>query len=426
MSLWKAHGTEIVPWLPSRVEYGARGREKGGELMDPNPLKELNKIGQSVWQDYIRRGEILSGDLKRLIDEDGISGVTSNPTIFEKAITGSKDYDQSMWKFVEQGLEGAKLFERLAVEDIQMACDLFRPIYDRTEGRDGFVSIEVSPKLANDTAGTIAEARRLWQSVNRPNVLVKIPGTKEGLPAIEQCLSEGININITLLFAVERYIEVANAYVAALEKRAGEGKPIDRVASVASFFVSRIDTLVDQQLSAKLASARTPVEKEKIDGLAGKIAVANAKDAYQKFKRIFSTPQFQTLAGKGARVQRVLWASTSAKNPKYRDVLYVENLIGKDTINTMPPATIAAFRDHGQVRATLEEGVEEALRQLAQLGEVGVSLREVTAQLEREGVDSFAKDYDKLLQGLAEKREQILAGATDPMTASLGRRPQRA
>ncbi len=389
--------------------------------MSMNPLRELNKFGQSVWQDYIRRGEILSGDLKRLIDEDGISGVTSNPTIFEKAITGSKDYDQSIRKFVEQGLDGAKLFERLAVEDIQMACDLFRPTYDRTEGRDGFVSIEVSPKLAHDTAGTMAEARRLWQSVDRPNLLVKIPGTKEGLPAIEQCLSEGININITLLFAVERYIEVANAYVAALEKRAGEGKPIDRVASVASFFVSRIDTLVDQQLSAKLASARTPVEKEKIDGLAGKIAVANAKDAYQKFKKIFSTPQFQTLAGKGARVQRVLWASTSAKNPKYRDVLYVENLIGKDTINTMPPATIAAFRDHGKVRATLEEGVEEANRQLAQLGEVGVSLREVTAQLEREGVDSFAKDYDKLLQGLAEKREKILAGATGPMTASLGK-----
>ena len=396
-----------------------RVRKEG--IMNSNPLRELNKLGQSVWQDYIRRGEILSGDLGRPIDGDGISGVTSNPTIFEKAITGSKDYDQSIRKLVEEGLEGPKLFERLAVEDIQMACDLFRPTYDRTEGRDGFVSIEVSPKLANDTAGTIAEARRLWQSVNRPNLLVKIPGTKEGLPAIEQCLSEGININITLLFAVERYVEVANAYVAALEKRAAEGKPIERVASVASFFVSRIDTLVDQLLSAKLASAKTPAEKEKIEGLAGKIAVANAKDAYEKFKKIFSAPRFQTLARKGARVQRVLWASTSTKNPKYRDVLYVENLIGKDTINTMPPATITAFRDHGKVRATLEEGIEEAYQQLAQLEEVGVSLKGVTAQLEREGVDSFGRDYDKLLQGLAEKRSKILAGATDPMTASLGK-----
>jgi transaldolase len=381
-------------------------------MAKPNPLKELNEAGQSVWQDYIRRGEILSGDLKRLIDEDGVSGVTSNPTIFEKAITGSKDYDQSIRKFIEEGLEGAKLFERLAVEDIQTACDLFRPTYDRTEGRDGFVSIEVSPTLAYDTQGSIAEARRLWSSVNRPNVLVKIPGTKEGLAAIEQCLSEGININITLLFAVERYTEVASAYVAALEKRVREGKAIDRVASVASFFVSRIDTLVDQQLGAKLQSARTEAERERIEGLISKVAVANAKVAYQEFKKIFAAPRFQALAAKGARVQRVLWASTSTKNPKYSDVLYVEALIGKDTINTMPPATMTAFRDHGKVRATLEEAVEEARQRLAQLGEAGVSLKEVTAKLERDGVESFAKDYDKLLQALAEKREAIVARAT--------------
>ena len=388
--------------------------------MSLNPLRELNTLGQSVWQDYIRRGEILSGDLKRVIDEDGVSGVTSNPTIFEKAITGSKDYDQSIRKFVEEGLEGPKLFERLAVEDIQMACDLFRPTYDETVGRDGFVSIEVSPHLARDTEGSIAEARRLWRSVNRPNVMVKIPGTKEGLPAIETCLADGININITLLFAVERYIEVANAYLAALERLAAAGKRVDRVASVASFFVSRIDTLVDQQLGAKLPTA-PPADSPKIEGLMGKVAIANAKAAYEEFKEIFSSPRFQALAEKGARVQRVLWASTSTKNPKYNDVMYVENLIGKDTVNTMPPATILAFRDHGKARPTLEEGLDDARRVLAGLGEVGINLREVTRKLEEDGVESFAKDYDKLLQGLAEKRRMILAGATDRTTASLGK-----
>ncbi len=388
--------------------------------MSMNPLRRLNTLGQSVWQDYIRRDELLSGDLKRLIDEDGVSGVTSNPTIFEKAITGSKDYDQSIRKFVEEGLEGPKLFERLAVEDIQMACDLFRPTYDETDGRDGFVSIEVSPHLARDTAASIDEARRLWHSVNRPNVLVKIPGTREGLPAIESCLAEGININITLLFAVERYVEVANAYLAALERLAAAGQRLDRVASVASFFVSRIDTLVDQQLGAKLPTAR-PADQPKIEGLMGKIAIANAKAAYEDFKKMFSGPRFQALAEKGARVQRVLWASTSTKNPKYNDVMYVENLIGKDTVNTMPPATILAFRDHGKVRPTLEERLDEARRVLAALGEVGINLREVTRKLEEDGVESFAKDYDELLQGLAEKRRMILAGAIERSTVARSR-----
>ena len=388
--------------------------------MNSNPLRELNRVGQSVWQDYIRRGEMLSGDLKRVIDEDGISGVTSNPTIFEKAITGSKDYDQSIRKLVEEGLEGPKLFERLAVEDIQMACDLFRPVYDETDGADGFVSIEVSPKLARDTEGSIAEARRLWHSVNRPNVMVKIPGTKEGLPAIEACLAEGININITLLFAVERYVEVANAYLRALDRRVREGKPVDRLASVASFFVSRIDTLADQQLSTLLQTA-SPDRRSKIEGIMGKVAIANAKIAYQEYKRLFAGGEFQSFAKKGARVQRVLWASTSTKNAKYSDVLYVENLIGKDTINTLPPATAIAFRDHGKVRLTLDEGLDEARQVLASLGEVGIELRAVTSRLEGDGVEAFSKDYDKLLQGLAEKRQKILAGAADRMTASLGR-----
>ncbi len=375
--------------------------------MSQNPLRELNKLGQSVWLDYIRRRELLSGEMKRLIDEDGVSGVTSNPTIFEKAIAGSNDYDLAIATLVEQGLSGAPLFERLEVEDIQTAADLFRATYDSTNGQDGFVSIEVAPDLAHDTDATISQARRLWQSVNRPNIMVKIPGTKEGLPAIEQCLSEGININITLLFAQERYEEVANAYVVALEQRVREGKPIDRIGSVASFFVSRIDTLVDRLLDAKLGEATADAQRAKIAALEGKVAIANAKAAYEKFKAIFSTARFQALAAKGARVQRVLWASTSTKNPKYRDVLYAEELIGADTVDTMPPATVTAFRDHGRVRPSLEEDVAGSHRVLQQLAEVGISLQDATQQLEDEGVASFTRDFEKLLQALAEKRSAL-------------------
>lgn len=389
--------------------------------MAQNPLRELNRLGQSVWQDYIRRGELLSGDLERLIQQDGLSGVTSNPSIFEKAITGSKDYDESIRKHVEQGIKGPALFERLAVEDIQKACDLLRPAYDATRGRDGFVSIEVSPKLARDTQGSIAEARRLWGSVNRPNLMVKIPGTREGLPAIEQALLEGININITLLFAVERYVEVAEVYLAALEKRVSEGKPVDRLASVASFFVSRIDSLVDQQLDARLQAARSAEERKQIENLFGKAAVANAKAAYREFRRLFAGPRFEALKKKGAGVQRVLWASTSTKNPKYNDVLYIEELIGPDTVNTMPPATMAAFREHGRARLTLEEGVDEARQALALLGKVGVDLGEATRQLEEDGIRLFAEAYDQLLKGLEEKREKIVRKRADGTSASLGR-----
>lgn len=389
--------------------------------MAQNPLRELNRLGQSVWQDYIRRDELVSGALKRLIDQDGISGVTSNPSIFEKAITAGKDYDESMRKFVEQGFVGPKLFESLAVEDIQMACDLLRPTYDSTQGRDGFVSIEVSPKLARDTQGSIEEARRLWTSVGRPNLLVKIPGTKEGLPAIQEALTEGININITLLFAVERYVEVAEAYLAALEQRARSGKPIDRIASVASFFVSRIDSLVDKLLQEKQAKTKSPAERAKIEGLIGKVAIANAKAAYQEYKRLFLSPRFQALQQKGARVQRVLWASTSTKNPKYKDVIYVETLIGPDTINTMPPSTVVAFRDHGTARLTLDEGVDQARKDFATLREVGVDLAAATRQLEEEGIESFDQAYDKLLKGLKEKREAIFAESLDPSSAWLGK-----
>jgi transaldolase / glucose-6-phosphate isomerase len=388
--------------------------------MAQNPLRELNKLGQSVWQDYIRRDELLSGKFRKLIDEDGVSGITSNPSIFEKAITAGSDYDDSIRKFVAQGLQGPKLFESLAVEDIQKACDLLRPTYDSTQGRDGFVSIEVSPKLARDTKGSIEEARRLWRAVNRPNLLVKIPGTKEGLPAIEQALTEGININITLLFAVERYVEVAEAYIAALEKRAKEGKPIDRIASVASFFVSRIDSLVDKLLGQKSAQAKSPAERAKIDGLMGKVAISNAKAAYQEYKRLFLAPRFQALAQKGARVQRVLWASTSTKNPKYNDVIYVETLIGPETINTMPPATMVAFRDHGKARVTLEDNVEEARRDFVSLKEAGVDMAAVTRQLEDEGIVAFDESYDKLLKGLETKRAKIMAESIDRSSASLG------
>lgn len=377
--------------------------------MGQNPLRELNRFGQSVWFDNIRRWEMVSGHLQQLIDEDGLSGVTSNPTIFEKAIAGSKDYDEAIQKLAREFQDPKEIFERLAVEDIQMAADLFLPTYHATEGRDGYVSIEVSPTLAHDTVGTIAEARRLFHNLNRPNVLVKVPGTAEGLPAVEQLLGEGININITLLFGIERYEQVAHAYLAALEKLAREGKPLDRVASVASFFISRIDTLADQQLDARLSQAPNPGERDKIAALRGKTAIANAKLAYKKFEEIFGSPRFQALAQKGARPQRMLWASTSTKNPQYRDVIYVEELIGPDTVNTMPSSTMAAFRDHGKVAATIEKDIDDARRVFAQLKEVGIDLRAVTSQLEKEGVESFARDYAKLLAVIEEKRSHVIA-----------------
>jgi transaldolase len=380
--------------------------------MSGNALKELEKYGQSVWHDYIRRKEILSGELKNRIDEDGLLGVTSNPSIFEKAVAGSDDYDESIRQCVAEVLEAPKIFEKLAIEDIQKATDEFRGVFEQTGGRDGYVSLEVSPLLAHDTKGSLEEARRLFAAVNRPNLMIKIPGTKEGLPAIEQALTEGININITLLFGIERYAEVANIYLKALEKRVGEGKPVDRVASVASVFVSRIDTLVDKQLEAKLAAAKTPDERKKIEGLLGKVAVANTKLIYQKYKEIFLTPRFGALAKKGARVQRPLWGSTSTKNPKYSDVLYVQDLIGRDTVNTMPTQTIDAYLDHGKPEAdTIEQGLDEARSIIAQLPRVGIDLGEVTQQLEDDGVKAFANDYRKLIASIEEKKKSSLAAS---------------
>ena len=373
--------------------------------MSENPLRELAKYGQSVWHDYIRRKEILSGALKKRIDEDGLLGVTSNPSIFEKAIAGSDDYDESIHQYVTEGLEAPKIFEKLAIEDIQKATDEFRDVFERTGGRDGYVSLEVSPLLAHETKASLEEARHLFAAVNRPNLMIKIPGTKEGLPAIEQALAEGININVTLIFGIERYEEIANTYLRALEKRLAEGKPIDHVASVASVFVSRVDTLLDKQFEAMLADAKTPETRAKIEGLIGKVAVANTKLIYQKYKEIFLTPRFEELAQKGARVQRPLWGSTSTKNPNYSDILYVQDLIGRNTVNTMPTNTIDAYRDHGKPEAdTIEQGLDEARQIVATLPEVGIDLRAVTQQLEDNGVEAFATAYGKLLASIEEKK----------------------
>jgi transaldolase len=377
--------------------------------MSTNPLRGLHSLGQSVWFDYIRRKDLLSGHIKDLIDNDGVTGITSNPSIFEKAISAADDYDASIKKLIESGISTPLIFESLEVEDIQMAADLFRPTFDSTDARDGYVSIEVAPTLARDTKGSIEEARRLWNKVNRPNILVKIPGTAEGLPAIQQLLGEGININVTLLFAIPRYEEVANAYLAGLEQLDRSGKPINRIASVASFFVSRIDVLVDQQLEQRLPSAKNAAETAQLKWLEGKTAIANAKLAYVKFKEIFSGPRFKALEKKGARVQRMLWASTGTKNPAYSDTLYIDTLIGPDTINTMPVASLEAYRDHGKPAVRIEDGLDECRKVMQALKDEGIDIDVDTAKLEQQGVDSFTKDYQKLLASLDEKRQKIQA-----------------
>jgi transaldolase/glucose-6-phosphate isomerase len=385
-----------------------------------NPLIELERLGQAIWLDSIRRGQILSGELQKLIDEDGLSGETANPTIFEKAIGGSTDYDEAIRKLVQQGKSPLEIYEAIAIEDVRMATDVFRPTYDRTQGADGFVSIEVSPKLAYDTQKSIDEAKRFFREVGRPNVMIKIPGTKEGIPAIEECLYEGLNINITLLFSIQAYEAVAWAYIRALERRAAEGKPIDRIASVASFFVSRIDTLADKQIESKLRQTTDPSLQAKLHSLEGKVAIANAKLAYQSFKRIFGDPRFLALKDKGARVQRPLWASTSTKNPNYPDTLYVDTLIGPDTVNTLPLETIHAYRDHGRPHLSLEEDLEGARQTLETLSEVGLSLDAITDQVLKEGVEKFDASLDALLEVIGSKRQAIAEGKDRHMEASLG------
>ncbi len=386
-----------------------------------NPVKALENHGQAVWLDFLARGFVAKGDLKNLIDTDGVKGVTSNPSIFEKAIGSSDEYDGAIGNALKKGDSPvAELFEHLAVEDIQHAADVLRPVYDQLDGADGFVSLEVSPYLAMDTKGTVAEAQRLWKDVARKNLMVKVPATPEGLPAIEQLIGQGISINITLLFSQKVYVEVAEAYLAGLEKHVAKGGDPSLVASVASFFVSRIDSAVDKQLDEKIAKANDPTEKERLSALKGKIAIANAKLAYQDYKRLFSGPRWEKLQAKGARPQRLLWASTGTKNKDYSDVLYVEELIGPNTINTVPPATLDAFRDHGTPRDSLEENLDDARRVLEELEKSGISLDAITAELVKDGVKLFADAADKLYGAVAYKRATVLGAAIDRQQMSLG------
>ena len=370
-----------------------------------NPLKRLNDYGQVIWLDFLSRRFIADGSLKRLIDEDGLAGVTSNPSIFEKAIVSSSDYDASLEAADRQGkLDERALFERVAVEDIQAAADVLRPVYEATRRRDGYVSIEVSPYLAMRTEETVAEARRLWHAVGRENLMIKVPATTPGLPAIHQLTGEGINVNITLLFSQKVYEDVVEAYLRGLEDLIARGGNPARIASVASFFVSRIDTAVDKLLEARLGKAIDNSERLALTSAHGKVAIANAKLAYQRYKRLFAGPRWETLRAKGAQPQRLLWASTGTKNPEYSDVLYIEELIGPDTINTMPPATMDAFREHGNLRASLEEDLHGARDVMETLDRLGISIDEITAKVLDDGIHLFADAMDKLLEAIARKR----------------------
>ena len=377
------------------------------ETAKANPLKELLNFGQSMWLDYIRRDLFTTGKLKQMIADDGLRGMTSNPAIFEKAIGESSLYDDMLKSLSSRAdLDTTARFEQIAIRDIQDAADTLRPVYDSSQFRDGYVSLEVSPYLARKTQETIVEARRLWKAVNRENVMIKIPGTAEGLPAIRTAIGEGININVTLLFAQEVYVKVAEAYIAGLEDLAARGGNLKKEAGVASFFISRIDSLVDGMIDAKLKTATDSQQQALLKSLLGKVAIANGKLTYQRYQKIFSGPRWQALAAKGAQTQRVLWASTSTKNPAYRDVLYAEELIGPDTVDTMPPATIDAFRDHGRVRNSLTEDVPAAQKTMDDLAKAGISIKEVTDKLTDDGVKLFADAFDKLLAAVAKNTQQ--------------------
>jgi transaldolase len=364
-----------------------------------NPLIELQAYGQSFWYDNIRRKFLRDGAIQSLIDDDGLRGMTSNPSIFEKAIGRSDDYDEQMRALVAQGADVNAIYEALALADIQAACDLFSELYEESGGGDGFVSLEVSPHLARDTEATVAEARRLFAAVGRPNVMIKVPATPEGIPAIRQLISEGINVNITLMFSMSHYEAVAQAYVDGLTRLLENGGDPEKVASVASFFVSRVDTAVDKKLAA--------LDDPAAEALMGKVAVANSKVVYQRFKEIFHGELFAQLQAAGAGRQRLLWASTSTKNPNYPDTLYIDELIGPETVNTMPPETIEAFRDHGRVANTLEQDVDEARLILDNLAELQIDLEEVTEQLQVDGVEAFANSFDALMETIAEKKARL-------------------
>lgn len=382
--------------------------------MADNRIKELfAREGQSAWQDDISRDMLNQGEIRTSIEETGIRGLTSNPTIFEKAIAAGTAYDEEIAGLLERDLDAQAIFETVAVRDIQAACDLFRPLYDASKGGDGFVSIEVSPFGARDGELTRVEARRLWAAVDRPNLMVKIPGTAEGVPVIRQMLEEGININITLLFSVDAYEQVARAYIDALTTRLASARSVARVASVASFFVSRVDTLVDKQLDEKIAATSDATQRGWLESLKGKAAIANAKIAYQTFEQLFSSAEWKPLAAAGAAVQRPLWASTSVKNPAYPDTMYVDDLIGPHTVNTMPRPTIAAFLDHGTVARTIDKDVAAAYKTMTDLAAAGIDMQAVTAQLEDEGIASFAKSYESLLAGVDAKRSQLAGAVAD-------------
>ncbi len=376
--------------------------------MSTNPLIELTGLGQSVWNDNIERKLVTSGELKRLVDEDGLSGVTSNPAIFEKAIASSDLYADQLGDLAEKGKSAQEIYEALAIRDIQMAADVLASVYERTGGTDGFVSLECSPLLANDTQATIEETRRLWRLVDRRNVMIKIPGTPEGMPAIEQATYEGININITLLFSLHAYDQTMEAYIRGLERRVAENNPIDNISSVASFFVSRIDSAVDKELERRISQTGGEEEKVRLQSLLGRIAIANAKMAYQRYKKVFHGERFAALKQKGAQVQRPLWASTSTKNPVYPDVYYVEALIGPETVDTLPPATIVAFRDHGRARVTIEDNLDEERALLARLEEVGISLDQVTAHVLADAVRLFVEPFEKLLKTIESRAAEIV------------------
>jgi len=382
----------------------------------PSRAQQLLELGQSVWLDFIRRGHLLSGEFDRDVREAGVVGVTSNPTIFQQAIAGSDDYDAALTAGIARGLEGEPLFEAVAIEDIRLACDKLRPVYERSNGLDGRVSLEVSPRLANDTAGTIASARRLHAAVARENVMIKIPATREGLPAITATLGAGVSVNVTLIFSLARYREVMDAWLGGLEQRLASGGPVSALRSVASFFVSRVDTKVDGAIERRVATLPDPAppgaratERAELESLRGRAAVANARLAYAEFEAVIAGARYRALAARGAHPQRPLWASTSTKNKAYRDVLYVEELIGPDTVNTLPPATLAAFNDHGRVEPRIRHDLPGARAVFARLTELGVPVESLIAELEGEGVQAFAKSFDDLLGTLETRRRELLA-----------------
>jgi len=388
-----------------RTARSTRSRFFAAFAMSENRLRQLHDAGQSIWLDFIDRTILRNGDLLRRLRDDALTGMTSNPTIFEKALAEGSAYDDQL-RGAPAGVTALELFELVETSDVRDACDIFAPVYQATKGADGYVSIEVSPAAANDARATVAEAQRLWAMVDRPNVMIKVPGTTEGAKAVRTLIGAGINVNITLLFAIEAHARVIEAYLAGLEDRTKAGKPITGLASVASFFVSRVDTEVDKRLDA-LAATRTGADRDRVLALRGKAAIANAQLAYKLFRERFSGARWEALASAGASVQRPLWASTSTKNPAYRDVMYVEQLIGPDTVNTMPPATIDAFRDHGEVARTVDADLPGAQRVLDELKSVGVDLSDVTDQLLREGLASFQKSFDSLTAGLVKKSSAL-------------------